>query len=373
MASHNFDGATYSLMDLIQSVKSDVNPIVLVPQKGIVQDYFLQHGIECIASDFKPDLCTNPKSFKQYIGYFLRYFKLHWGLHRSNIKCAQELANLLGDRKIDIVHINSTVLTVGYGIAKMLGCKLVWHLRGFIDLDFGWKPISGWHKYKKMISDADATICITNSVLAHFQPATSINGNSIFDAVRSKNDVSEIKAKEKYFLFCAGTLVPAKQCDLAIRAFAKTKLTQQGYRLKIVGRKCGKHGIQLEKLVDVAKLRDYVDFIPFTEDVRSQMEHATAFLMCSKYEGLGRVTVESMFYGCPVIGRNSGGTADIITDNVTGYLFNDENELAEKMQYVAMHDCSELIKTAQMFAVENFAIEDYGAKIMKIYNKVLHK
>ena len=47
-ASTNFDGATYSLMDLIRSVREYVNPLVLLRTEGCVCDYFKENGVECI-------------------------------------------------------------------------------------------------------------------------------------------------------------------------------------------------------------------------------------------------------------------------------------------------------------------------------------
>ena len=45
-ASKNFDGATYSLMDLIKSVRGYVHPIVMVGTEGCVYDYFTANGVE---------------------------------------------------------------------------------------------------------------------------------------------------------------------------------------------------------------------------------------------------------------------------------------------------------------------------------------
>ena len=101
------------------------------------------------------------------------------------------------------------------------------------------------------------------------------------------------------------------------------------------------------------------------------MAHAAAFLMCSENEGLGRVSIEAMFYGCLVIGRNSGGTKEFVLDNRTGYLFNTIEECASIMQKAVMSDNKQIILDAQNFACNNFSIEDYGAKIMKVYNNII--
>lgn len=371
LAADHFDGAIYSLIDLIQSVRDKVEPIVLLPTKGCIYDHFTKMGVSCIAEDFIADCCTDPHTVKQWCGYILRYIPYNLRYNKVNKKCIANVVEILKGQRIDVVHSNSTILSIGFDLANALDAKFVWHMRGFIDLDFGWKPLKGWRKYNKLIRKSDAVIGITNSVLQHLLPNHSDNGYAIFDAVRSRKDILYVTDKEKYFLFAAGLIIPTKGCDIAIKAFALSNLWNEGYRLKIIGRREAKYGEQLDRLIDQLSMRDYIDLIPFTEDVRTHMAHATAFLMCSANEGLGRVTVESMFYGTPVIARNSGGTVDFIFDNKTGFLFNDVGECVKKMEYVAHSDCTPIVKQAQEFAVNNFSIEDYDEKIMKVYNGIL--
>lgn len=370
-SSTHFDGATYSLIDLIESVRESVHPIVLIPSYGCVYDCFTQKGIECVVCDFAANLCTNPKSIKQWIGYIIRYIPGIITHKTKNKKCVKRLNLLLHNRKIDIVHSNSTVLTIGSDIAANLGCKYVWHLRGFMDLDFGWKPLLGWNDYQKRLTNADAVIGVTETVLRHFLPIDASNGYAIFDAVRSKRDISFIATKTKYFLFCAGWLTSHKGCDFAIKAFAKSQLATKGYKLKIIGRASEIYLARLIHLIKELSLSSYVDINSFSDNIKSEMENATAFLMCSENEGLGRVTVEAMFYGCPVIGRNSGGTKDIISHGKTGFLFNTIEECAQHMIDIAQSDNATIIKSAQEFAIHNFAKEDYGKKIYSVYSTIL--
>lgn len=370
-SSTHFDGATYSLIDLIESVRESVHPIVLIPSYGCVYDCFTQKGIECVVCDFAANLCTNPKSIKQWIGYIVRYIPSRINHKQKNKKCVNTLNSLLHNRKIDIVHSNSTVLTIGSDVAANLGCKYVWHLRGFMDLDFGWKPILGWKDYHKRLNRADAVIGVTETVLRHFLPTDTPNGYAIFDAVRSKFDISFVPKKSKYFLFCAGWLTSHKGCDFAVKAFAKSQLSKKGYKLKIIGRASEKYHDSLSNLIKELSLTSSVDIIPFSDNVKAEMENASAFLMCSENEGLGRVTVEAMFYGCPVIGRNSGGTKDIISHGNTGFLYNTIEECAQHMVAITQSDNATIIKSAQEFAIHNFAKEDYGNKIYSVYSTIL--
>ncbi len=372
-ASKNFDGATYSLMDLIRSVREYVNPIVMVRTRGCVYDYFTDNGVECIVCDFKEDLVGKPVKFHQYIKYALKYIPNHLTFYRRNRKCAETVAQILNGRKIDIVHINNTVMSVGCDIAKALDAKVVWHLRGFMDLDFGWMPLRGWNKYRYSVRQSDAVIGITKTVLEHYIPLESKNAHVISDAVRSKDDTCLVTPKEKYFLFCAGFLTKRKGCDFAISAFAKSGLASKGYKLKIIGEAHPKYKYKLDQMVSGTGITDAVEFIGRTDKVKDYMSRATAFLMCSENEGLGRVSIEAMFYGCLVIGRNSGGTKDFVLDGKTGLLFNDMDGCVAAMQKATETDNIGIIRYAQQFARENFSIENYGTKILNAYNTILEQ
>lgn len=372
-ASKNFDGATYSLMDLIKSVRGEVNPIVMLRTHGCVYDYFTENGVECVVCDFEENLVGIPTKLHQYIKYAIKYIPSHLKYSRKNRKCVEYISQRLKERDIKIVHTNNTVMSVGFEIAKALKAKHVWHLRGFMDLDFGWMPLTGWKNYKKEVAKSDAVIGITPTVLEHFISSSANNAYSVFDAVRSKKDVCCEFPKERYFLFCAGLLSKKKGCDFAIEAFAKSGLASQGYRLRVVGESNEKYNTQLKQILEKYALTESVDFIGRINNVKEQMKHATAFLMCSEHEGLGRVTVEAMFYGCLVIGRNSGGTKDFVFHGKTGFLFNDMDGCVCAMHKATLNDNREIIRYAQEYASSNFSIESYGNKIWSIYEKILDK
>lgn len=372
-ASKNFDGATYSLMDLIKSVQENVQPIVMVREKGCVYDFFTNNGVECIVCDFKEDLVGKPVKLHQYIKYALKYIPNHLTYYRKNRKCTKTVAQILKGREIDIVHTNNTVLSVGYSISKSINSKSVWHLRGFMNLDFGWMPLRGWHKHRKTLKQTDAVIGITNAVLNHHLPLENKNAYVISDAVRSKDDTCFMLPKEKYFLFVAGLLTERKGCDFAISAFAKSGLAANGYKLKIIGEGHPKYMSKLNQIVVHAGISDAVEFLGSTDKVKEYMSLATAFLMCSENEGLGRVSIEAMFYGCLVIGRNAGGTKDFVFDGKTGLLFNDIDACVAAMQKAVETDHQDIIRYAQQFAQANFSIENYGRKILDVYGKVLNQ
>jgi len=370
-AYKNFDGATYSLMDLIQSVKNKVHPIVLIRKKGCVQDFFISNGIECIICDFEENIYSKPKSKIALIKLIIKYVPWLIRFFIKNKLCVYRVTKILKDRNVKIVHTNNSVLTIGCDMSKKLDAKHVWHFRGFMDLDFGWKTLLGRKNLIKKIRNTDAVIGITKTVLEHFIPIDSKNAYVLYNAVRSMNDVCLSFPKEKYVLFCAAQLSSTKGIEVAIKAFALSKLSMMGYRLRVVGSYNNSFKQTLDQLCYEYGINKCVDFVGPTKNVKSHMEKATAFLMCSQNEGMGRVTVEAMFYGCLVIGRNSGGTKEIIEDGNTGLLFNNISECAILMRKAVLNDYSHIINNAQRYACKNFTKEKYGECLMKIYNSII--
>ena len=96
-------------------------------------------------------------------------------------------------------------------------------------------------------------------------------------------------------------------------------------------------------------------------------------LVCSRNEAWGRVAAEAMVSEKPVIGYNSGGTKEIIIDNYNGLLYNNVEELVERMKEVIINQdlVKYLTKNAKRLALEQFSGEVYTSNILNIINKVI--
>lgn len=362
-----FFGASVSLMRMIHALRDDVHPIVLLYGPGNVQDYCTKNNIECIVHPFFY-MWDKPRKLKTILHHptkstLYRYYKL-------NHACANYVAKQLQGRHIDIVHSNSSITTVGINIAKRLGAKHIWHVREFLDLDFHLDIFLGIPRLRRLINHADARVCISQAVAKHWHFKAK-NTQVIFNAIQPESEISYIEQKEPYFLFCAGNLGGTKHADDAIRAFAASNLSNQGYKLKLVGGGSEEELAMLHTLAQQLYVVDYVEFCGYQHDVKEYFLHATAFLMMSENEAMGRVTVEAMFYGCPVIARNTGGSTEFISSAENGYLFNSLNDCASYMQLCAQDNQELVIMSAQNTVKRLFTEEGYGECIMHIYNSIL--
>jgi len=360
-------GASWSLYNMIMSLRERINPLVWFPCECKVMSFFQSNGIECICSP--KYLWALTPDYKDSI--YSKFRTIAFVLIQS-YKQAKTMKEMLADRKIDIIHTNCVPFIVGYLLSRMIHAKHVWHVREYVNNDFGYRPMLGWYLQKKMLYKSDAVIAITKGVYEHFGLNNYKNATYVWDAIISEKKHPIISTKNKYFLFCANSIAEHKGAHDAIEAFAKSKLYEKGYRLKMVGKvKNEEYQEQLDDLSRSLNVLDFIDYYGLTMDVRPYFSNATAFLMCSRCEGLGRVTVEAMAYGCPVIGKNSGGTAEIVENGRNGFLYDTTDECAGLMKKVVEEDMTEMIGYAQNFAFENFSEGKYGKKILEIYNKIL--
>ena len=359
-------GAARSLADMIVALKDYVNPYVLIKYPGQVSKYYESLGIKCIYCCFADILASDKEGIKRT----LRFPRRAITFYKWKYICKQYIKTQFTNIRIDIVHSNSSAMTIGTDLAQILHAKHVWHVREFLDIDYHIRPLFGIKSLRNHINNADARIAISRAVKKHWTLKEE-NTFIIPNAVRSKDDISFIPSKSKYFLTCSAALSETKGSSFAIKAFAKSGLANKGYTLKMIGLiETEDYKKQILELIQKEGLEGKVELLGYKNNVKKYFEHATAFLMTSENEALGRVTIEAMFYGCPIIARNSGGTTEFIKDGKTGSLFDNLDECAKLINESTSLD-EEVIINAQREAIEDFAIENYAPKILNAYKKLL--
>lgn len=359
--TYAWGGAARSLCNLISSVSEYVNPIVLASDEGPVTEYLRINNVECIVHPF-PDLQA-PTEMIPYCRKWCSYLYREW-------KGVRYIASLLRNKNIQIIHSNASIFTFGYSLAKYMKVKHVWHVREYLDLDFNIKVLIDRKRLERLINKSDAKIAISTSIGEHWH-MNPIGRYIIGDAVRKRSEAEYNTNKDKYILFCAANLSEGKGTLFCAEAFCKSKIFHRGYSLIM----CGRHtSVQKKKLLSIARIYNaekYLDIRKFCDDLKSLYVNASAYLMTSNCEALGRVTIEAMFYGCPVIARNIGGTTDIISHNKTGYLFNTMEECVTYLKNIINQNNEPMILAAQEFVKRNYSEDVYGNKIISVYKSLL--
>lgn len=361
-------GATLSLYNLILSVKQYVHPIVILRSHGRTEQMFLSIGCETIISPICSNIWEN--NFKAWIKIIPHIINEQFVKH----KLLKNVKKVLNGRKIDIVHSNTSYYNLGFFLAKKLKAKHVWHIREMLDSFFNYRPFWGWKYFYKQLNNSDSIIAITKAVFDNYNLVRFKQAINIWDAVTSANNAVFIEQKENYIFFCAAYISENKGLLDLLKSYYESNVYNDGVRLRIAGIfNNEKYRAKVLKYISSYNLSDYIDFIGYCNDIKTQMMHAKAFVMSSYNEGLGRVAVEAMFYGCPLIARASGGLIEFLKHGENAYLFKNISDCSKYISKVCNSDNKKLITYAQKFAIDNFSEENYGSKIINIYNTIISK
>jgi glycosyltransferase involved in cell wall biosynthesis len=164
----------------------------------------------------------------------------------------------------------------------------------------------------------------------------------------------------------AGVLTPLKGIHHLIDAFALIAKDFAQARLYIVGREENKsYAADLKEHVKRLSLLRQVQFIgPMPQvELASWMQKACVVVLPSASEGLGRVAIEALATGTPVIASNVGGIPEVVEDGKTGFLVSagDERPLAEKLRWILENSdkAHEIGERGREFATRLFCTEAY--------------
>jgi glycosyltransferase involved in cell wall biosynthesis len=125
-------------------------------------------------------------------------------------------------------------------------------------------------------------------------------------------------------------------------------------------------------------LTEAVEFIPPMSQaaLRDYMRRCRLLVLPSLSEGLGRVLVEAMACGRPVVGTRTGGIPDLIQDGVNGYLIPPDEvaPLADRITYLLAHpdEAAEMGARGRAFVAETFSTDKYVAGYRQVFETARH-
>jgi glycosyltransferase involved in cell wall biosynthesis len=147
----------------------------------------------------------------------------------------------------------------------------------------------------------------------------------------------------------------------ALKAFHKLYKTKTSVRLIIAGTGRRLYARKIQQYIQKHRLSSVVKYLGYVKNPYEVHAQADAVLMCSKSEGMGRVTIEGMLFGNPVIGYNGGATPELIDHAKNGLIYQDIDELLGHMRFLVEHPqvAQNYGKAGRIKAAKNFLIEEF--------------
>ena len=164
--------------------------------------------------------------------------------------------------------------------------------------------------------------------------------------------------KDDFVFGVLGRLDVLKGQHLAIDALVNLHKLGRKVHLLIVGEPTLNEGDQYAKelrhKVKQCKLEAFVHFHPHSNEVFQFYHAIDVFMLCSKGETFGTVTIEAMANGLPIIGTNSSGTPEILDGGKCGVLVDADDNSAWPQAMMAMMDQPDVARTMGLSAQKRF-------------------
>lgn len=181
------------------------------------------------------------------------------------------------------------------------------------------------------------------------------------------------EADNLFRLIIVGRITPGKRQEDAIQAVAILANQGLSVHLSILGNQNTEYGNFLRRLAKQLGIESRVAFIDFTLDPHSFVSEANVALMCSRGEPFGRVTVEAMKLGKPVIGAIGAGTSELIQHGVNGFLYplGDIEGLAQCVEtlYYDRRLLKQMGDNAREWSNSTFTLKEYTSSLLKVFEK----
>ena len=132
-----------------------------------------------------------------------------------------------------------------------------------------------------------------------------------------------------YDLIYVGRLTYQKDPQRLMRLCARLKKDKPDLKAAIVG--TGELLDEVQALCEELGISENVHFLGFQSNPIKMVADSKAMILTSRWEGTPMCALEAMALGTPVVSTPSDGMKDLLTDGVSGYLTDDDEQMARDL------------------------------------------
>ncbi|WP_419169416.1 glycosyltransferase family 4 protein [Negativibacillus massiliensis] len=366
-------GANNELLWLASEIKKRGHTVhIAIPTNGSFEKKLKQNDIPYVIIGYKRWIVRleekkNPaKRLRKQISISL-----------NNYLTAKKIADYVKENLIELIHTNDSLTVVGSMAAEISNIPHVWHLREFLEEDYQRTIVYPPDYISRYFEKSWKIICISNAISRKYSPLFSgKNDIQIYDGLPIDDNIllePKIFSKNQLkLLFLGGTSVGKGFPQLVELANLLKNQYHLNFRITVAGDCNDKESYF--PLLKKYMIETTFDFVGFISNVNEQFVKNDVFLMMSKLEAFGLVTVEAMLGGAIVVGHGIGGTLEILEDKKTGFIYpeNDLNAAALILRDISkgLYPLKQIREQAFEAAREKFNIKRTATQVLELYKNV---
>jgi len=313
-------------------------------------------------------------------GFLLRYLPLLsvWCEYIIHLNTILKIIKIGRRKNIDLIHLNNQMVLnfMGVFVAKFLSIPCVSHLRTFNSYGLNNSKIS--YSRKIMIY----YIAISAQIKQHWveKGLDTKKIDAIYNVYQSSdddalpdNDILSISEYDGYKIIFAGRLIECKGIPFLVKGFEQIINNNINAKLFLVG--AGEEENKLKEYISELNLKQHVVFLGYKTNPQAFIRKADLLVLPSSEEGFGRVLLEAMDVGIPVIGTRIGGIPEIIEHGINGLLvdYGDIEALKNSIIKILKNNSlrEKIIQGGYGTINSKFRVETYQEKLESIYDTLL--
>ena len=342
-------GGEHSLLELMAHLSPPWRPLLVVPAGGPLAEAAKAHGIEVVRLPMpKLGLASLPALWRW----------LAW----------------LRTERPDLLHANNSRAAVYAGIAgRLLGIPMLFHCR-IIERDrrLDWLIA---RLARRIVANSHAT---ARRFAPHFAGKVETIYNGITMPPKAAAVARPPGIGNERIVLCVARVSRWKRHDLVLEAFARLTETVPGLHLVMLGGADPSDPawmVALKRRSVAMACGERIHWLGQRDDVSGWYRIADALVLASRQEPFGRVVVEAMASGVPIVAANAGGPAEIIAHGVSGVLVDTDTPAAwaDALRSVLTHDSFRegLIDQGRRRAAD-FSLDRHVQAVMRVYRDMLY-
>lgn len=307
-------GANLCLLEYIQLLsKNDFEIYLITPRLGELTEAAAQYVVRSYEIYYYG--WTIVRGIKiGFISWFKQFMR--------NQFAQWQIGKILRKISPNFVATNTITIDVGALAARKKGIKHIWFVHEFGEEDHGFTFKIGIQPARKKILSLSQIVVINSiAVLNSFPESDKLK--LVYNSIPNRCPaINEQHIESELRLVMLGQIARSKNQEEAIKAVALCR--QKGYpiTLSIYGGVVDhEYGEFLRELIVQYSLQQFVTIYSPVKNICNPLIGSHALLMCSRNEAFGRVTVEALKAGVPVIASDKGGSLEIVMERFNGYFY----------------------------------------------------
>ena len=383
--SNAVGGAELSLLHTMQYMKSNGVRVVLAMPPARDDSYYLMAQEATHAIYFVKGM--NWISSKEF--GIAKIKNWAYNAYKSggwHITPVVKLAKIILYEGVDLVHTNTTVCIDGALAAKITGRPHVQHIReitGVKDEALFKLKFQGTSFFRKLYANLNSTI-LCNSYYTLKQSETDFPKEKlkvIYNTIKLPETLPD-SFRGGVMQICTMANVTAKMKNhllvLQVAKCLKDASKEAHFKFNLFGKLPPAGDLYLNSLqnfIEKNQLHTMVEFKGISTTAEILICNHVLFHTFSG-ESFGRVYIEAMSYGRPVIAVKGGGASELIEDGINGYLVSKDNPeiIAEALIKLA-NDSLEynLLRQNGIAKSKSFSEENIFPDLLKTYSNIINK